>query len=57
MTKAELQKSHDAMVKFLTHLCKFSDEHWLGYREPICEEHYQKARRLIKQAGVKYAPK
>lgn len=54
MTKAELQKSHDAMAKYLIYLCRFSDVHWGGRREGDTEKHYQRALRLIKQAGFKY---
>ena len=41
MTKAELQKSHDDMVRFLLHLLKFSDERHNGYRTAAVEAHYQ----------------
>jgi hypothetical protein len=58
MTKAELQKSHDALARFLVHLCRFSDNRipTHGVRMPEVEEHYQGARKLIKRAGFKYAP-
>jgi len=57
MTKAELQKSHDAMAKYLVYLCRFSDVKWNGYRDDDCEKHYLRARGLIKRAGFKYDPK
>lgn len=57
MTKAQLQKSHDAMAKFLVALCKHSDTKYRGYREPKVEDNYQTARKLIKRAGFKYEPK
>ena len=52
-----LQKSHDAMVRFLIHLCRVSDEQWGGYRDEPTDKRYKRARRLIKQAGFKYEPK
>ena len=55
MIKAELQKSHDAMAKFLVHLCRFSDVRLGGCRTVTVEGHYQKALRLIKRAGFKYS--
>lgn len=56
MTRAELQKSHDAMTRFLKSLCRYSDTVYRGYRSETAEENYQKARRLLKRAGVKYEP-
>jgi hypothetical protein len=54
MTKAELQKSHDSMAKFLAELCRFSDEMYGGYRTGDCDRHYRKAVRLLKRAGHEY---
>lgn len=54
MTKAELQKSHDAMARFLVSLCRFSDIHWGGRRTGDTERRYQRALKLIKRAGFKY---
>jgi hypothetical protein len=56
VTKLELQKSHDAMARFLVALCRFSDVVHNGYRSAKTEEHYLKARRLLKRAGAKYQP-
>jgi hypothetical protein len=61
MTETELQKSHDAMARFLLYLCRYSDA-YIGEcnrysgRTVEVEEHYQKARRLIKRAGFSYNP-
>lgn len=55
MTKAELQKSHDAMARFLVERCRESDK-W-AMRSPQVERVYIKARKLIEQAGFKYGQK
>jgi len=57
VTKADLKKSHDEMAKFLLYLCRFSDIEHDAYRTGTTERHYQRARRLIKRAGLKYDPK
>jgi hypothetical protein len=54
MTKAELQKSHDDMARFLIELCRYSDEHWYGLRDPETNKRYLKAVRLLKRAGQEY---
>lgn len=56
MTKAELQKSHDAMARYIKFLCHNSDTRHAGHRTENCEKHYQKARKLLKRAGFKYEP-
>lgn len=53
MTKAELQASHDAMVKFLTSQCRRSDrrEDEGCLRMPLAERQYQRAKALLEKAG------
>ena len=57
MTNAELKRSHDAMARFLIRVCRDSDERFSGNRSDIAQRHYNVARRLIKQAGMKYEPR
>lgn len=57
MTKAQLKKSHDAMARFILSLCRFSDTAWHGQRDTHVEKQHLRARRLLKNAGVKYEPK
>lgn len=54
MTKAQVQKSHDAMAKFLIKLCRHSDDKWNGRRKADCNKDYNLARKLIKAAGFPY---
>lgn len=50
------RKSHDAMAQFLLRLLKFSDKKGMAKREPVVEKHYQKALKLLHQAGINYEP-
>lgn len=54
MTKAELEKQHAAMARFLIVLCRNSDKFERRLRG--AEKHYQRAMRLIKAAGYTYKP-
>lgn len=56
MTKADLRSSHDAMARFIKHLCRFSDTYYNGHRSSTVDKHYRRARRLLKKAGIKYQP-
>jgi len=53
----DLKESHDAMARYLIHLCRIGDEQWNGQRTDSAEKNYQRARQLIEQAGFKYEPK
>lgn len=49
MTSTTLQKSHAAMAKFLTRICKQSDESKVP-RSRAVQKQYDEAKRLIEQA-------
>ena len=53
MTKTELKKSHDSLAKFVLHLVRTSDRINVP-RSLRAQKNYERALRVLKQAGIKY---